>query len=58
MQEKTKREKADIEETQEEGRLSDEQLEDAAGGNVSTRRAVGQKANNIFTDGFESGDTT
>ena len=32
MQEKTKREKTDIEVTPEEGELSDEQLEDAAGG--------------------------
>ena len=62
MQEKTKREKAAIEETQGEGGLADEQLEDAAGGNAGaqpTRDAVRPREGaNIFEDGFESGDTS
>jgi hypothetical protein len=62
MQEKTKREKADIEETQEEGGLSDDQLEAAAGGNVSTRGAADprdyENANQGANGGQEGEDGT
>ena len=63
MSEKTKREKADIEETQEEGGLSDDQLEAAAGGKEVAKSTPGavryeKKDANIFSDGFESGDTS
>ena len=41
MAEETKREKADDEETHEEGELSEEQLEDAAGGGVEAKLTLG-----------------